>query len=117
MTICLMINKRLVLMSKAMNNKTINPQQKEFLKVKRFVQKRFPGATTILRPDGSYGVVDQYGVSVIDLELMLPPTHTIRQAWYQAKYAAWFTNMIQKSNAAFCDEKIYKKMAKESGGD
>jgi hypothetical protein len=44
---------------------------------------------------------------------MLPPASTVREAWTQAKYAAWFTNMIRKSNAAFSDEKIYKKMAKE----
>ena len=96
-----------------MKNNTITPQQKEFLKVKRFIQKRFPGAKTIVRPDGSYGVVDQHGISIIDLELMLPPTHTIREAWYQAKYAAWFTNMIRKSNAAFSDEKIFKSFARE----
>lgn len=92
----------------------IDMRQKEFLKVKRFIQKRFPGAKTIVRPDGSYGVVDGNGLSIIDPELMLPPTKTVREAWYQAKYAAWFTNMIRKSNAAFSDEKIYKKMAKES---
>jgi hypothetical protein len=97
-----------------MSKKMITPEQKEFLKVKRFVTKRFPGAKTILRPDGSFGVVDQYGISIIDPELMLPPTMTVREAWNQAKYATWFTNMIRKSNAAFSDEKIYKKMARES---
>jgi hypothetical protein len=97
-----------------MNKNTITPQQKEFLKVKRFIQKRFPGARTIVRPDGTFGVVDKYGTSIVDSELMLPPTKTVREAWNQAKYATWFTNMIRKSNAAFSDEKIYKKMARES---
>jgi hypothetical protein len=98
-----------------MSKTIITPEQKQFLKLKRFIQKRFPGAKTIVRPDGSYGVVDGNGISVVDPELMLPPTHTIRGAWEQAKYGAWFTNMIRKSNAAFSDEKIYKKMFRESG--
>lgn len=88
-------------------------EQKEFQKVKRFVQKRFPGAYTIMRSNGSYAVVDGNGYSIVSTELMLPPALTVRDAWNQAKYAAWFSNMIRKSNAAFSDEKIYKKMAKE----
>ena len=87
--------------------------RKEFEKVKRFVQKRFPGAHTIMRTNGSYAVVDGNGYSIVSSELMLPPALTVREAWTQAKYAAWFSNMIRKSNAAFSDEKIYKKMAKE----
>ena len=46
---------------------------------------------------------------------MLPLTYSVRAAWNQAKYGAWFTNMIRKSNNAFSDDKIYKKIAKESG--
>jgi len=87
--------------------------KKEFDRVKRFVQKRFPGAHTIMRTNGSYAVVDGNGYSIVSSELMLPPASTVREAWTQAKYAAWFTNMMRKNNAAFSDEKIYKKMAKE----
>lgn len=81
--------------------------------MKRFIQKRFPGAYTIQRTDGSFAVVDGHGFSIVSPQLMLPPALTVRKAWEQAKYAAWFSNMIRKSNAAFSDEKIYKKMAKE----
>ena len=91
----------------------ITQEQKEFQKMKRFIQKRFPGAYTIMRTNGMYAVVDGNGYSIVGPELMLPPASTVREAWNQAKYAAWFTNMIRKSNAAFSDEKIYKKMAKE----
>ena len=96
-----------------MSKVTITPEQKEFQKVKRFVVKRFPGAHTIMRTNGSFAVVDGNGYSIVSSELMLPPASTVREAWTQAKYAAWFTNMIRKSNAAFSDEKIYKKMARE----
>ena len=105
-----------------MRTKTAKPQlthkQKEFAKVKRFIEKRFPGAYTKARMVGgkiAYQVVDGNGFSVIDPTLFLPPTYTVRKAWEQAKYGAWFQNMIRKSNNAFSDEKIYKKLAKESG--
>lgn len=85
--------------------------------MKRFVDKRFPGAHTIARQSGNkihYTVVDGAGYSIVDPELMLPPALTVRKAWEQAKYAAWFSNMIRKSNNAFSDEKMLKKMARET---
>ena len=87
----------------------MSPQQKEFQKVKRFIQKRFPGAYTIQRNDGSYAVVDGNGRSIVDPDLMLPPAKTVRKAWEYAKYTNWFQNMIRKSNNAFDDTKIYSK--------
>ena len=86
--------------------------------MKRYVDKRFPGAHTIAKPYNGklqYKVLDGTGHAVVSEELMLPPAFTVRKAWEQAKYAAWFTNMIRKSNNAFSDEKMYKKMAKETG--
>jgi hypothetical protein len=91
----------------------VTPEQREFQKVKRFIQKRFPGAYTIKRTDGSYAVVDGNGISIVDAELMLPPAETVRKAWEYAKYTNWFTNMIRKSNNAFDDSKIYDKMSKK----
>jgi len=94
-------------------------KQKEFAKLKRFVQKRAPGAKAVGRKVGDqvwYAIVDQHGDPVVDPDLLIPPATSIREAWEQAKYCSWFTNMIRKSNAAFCEEKIFRKLAKESGG-
>lgn len=96
----------------------LTPKQKEFAKVKRFVEKRFPGAHTVARTTANgmrYQVVNQNGYAIINEELMIPLASSVRQAWEYAKYSAWFTNMIRKSNAAFNEEKIFKKLAKESG--
>jgi hypothetical protein len=93
----------------------LSPEQKEFAKMKRFIEKRFPGAHTIKNSSGYYVVVDGDGYNVVDPELMLPPARTVREAWKQAKYGHWFSNMIRKSNNAFSDEKIYKKLAKDAG--
>jgi hypothetical protein len=92
----------------------LTEEQKEFQKVKRFIQKRFPGAHTIKKTDGSFLVVDEGGREVRNSqELFLPPAFTVRAAWLQAKHSHWFSNMIRKSNNAFSDEKIYKKLSKE----
>jgi hypothetical protein len=88
---------------------------KEFQKVKRFVQKRFPGASTVVNSDGFFSVVDSTGRAVVSEALYIPPAKTVREAWLQAKYCHWYSNMIRKSNNAFSDEKIYKKLAKEAG--
>lgn len=96
-----------------MKKSKMSPQQKEFQKVKRFIQKRFPGAYTIQRTDGSYAVVAANGKSIVDPELMLPPAKTVRKAWEYAKYTNWFQNMIRKSSNAFDDTKIYDKMSKK----
>lgn len=99
---------------------TITPEQKEFAKVKRFIVKRFPGAHTVARKFESgikFQVVDGDGLSVVDPELRIPLSTTVRGAWNTAKYGAWFQNMIRKSNAAFSEDKMYKKLAKESGDE
>lgn len=98
----------------------MTPKQKEFAKVKRFIEKRFPGAHTVSRVVGSntyFQVVDGDGYSIVDSELMIPMAKTVRGAWDLAKYGAWFQNMIRKSNNAFSDEKICKKIAKENKED
>ena len=95
----------------------LSANQKEFQKIKRFIEKRFPGAHTIRTRSGHYQVVDECGFTVVNPEMMLPPANTVREAWKQAKYSHWFSNMIRKSNNAFSDEKIYKKLAKESGDE
>lgn len=96
---------------------TLTPEQKEFQKIKRFINKRFPGAHTVARMQGSkvyYQVVDGEGHTVVDPELMLPPAATVTEAWTHAKYGAWFMNMVRKSYNAFSDEKIYRQLAKEN---
>ena len=77
-----------------MAKKILTPEAREFAKVKRFIQKRFPG-------------VDGTGRSIVDPELLLPPAHTVREAWRQAKYTNWFSNMIRKSANAFDESKVY----------
>lgn len=100
-----------------MKKKKLTPNQKEFQKLKRFVQKRAPGARTIKESDGSFALIDEQGEYVISTSLMLPPARSVRQAWEQAKYALWYSNMIKKSNAAFSEEKIWKKLIKDRGSD
>jgi hypothetical protein len=100
-----------------MAKQKLTEKEKEFQKLKRFVLKRAPGARTYLESDGSYILLDENGEHVVSNSLMLPPCKTVRAAWEQAKYALWFSNMMRKSNAAFSEEKIWKKLVKEHGND
>ena len=97
---------------------------KQFLKIKRSVLRRFPNATVkCIYTSGTvpeikhFAVCDSNGHSVVDPELLIPPATTVRKAWENAQYCGWFSNMIRKSNAAFCEEKIYRKLARERGDD
>lgn len=100
-----------------MKKAKLTESQKEFQKLKRFVQKRAPGARTIMESDGSFALIDDNGEYVISNSLMLPPVYSVRRAWEQTKYALWYQNMIRKSNAAFSEEKIWKKLMKENGAN
>lgn len=98
--------------------KVLTQEQKDFAKLKKYVQKRAPGAKTVMDLQTSaFIVVDEQGEDVVSNSLMLPPATTVRRAWEQAKYAIWYDNMMKKSNAAFSEEKIWKKLIKESGGE
>jgi len=106
-----------------MKNKKVelSPKQKEFQKIKKFVIKRFPGAHTVAVPTCGnqllYQVVDANNRVVVSPELMIPLGKTVTQAWTNAKYGAWFSNMIRKSNNAFSEEKMYKKLARDNKED
>ena len=103
---CVMTNRK--------KGNTLTPEQREFNKVKRFVQKRFPGAHTIIHSDGSFKVVDEDGLSVVSPDLYMPPAKTVRAAWMQAKYVHWFQNMMRKSNNAFDETKVYTNKSDRS---
>jgi hypothetical protein len=97
-----------------MNQEAILYKQKQnFKKVKRYISKRYPGAHTAVMNDGSFKVLDGEGISVINEELLIPPTHTVLDAWDAAKYSIWFSNMIARSNRAFSDDKILRKLSKK----
>jgi hypothetical protein len=106
-----------------MKNKKVelSPKQKEFQKIKKFVLKRFPGAHTVAVPTCGnqllYQVVDANNRVVVSPELMIPLGKTVTQAWTNAKYGAWFSNMIRKSNNAFSEEKMWKKLARDNKED
>jgi hypothetical protein len=99
----------------------LSPKQKEFQKIKKFVLKRFPGAHTVAVPTCGnqllYQVVDANNRVVVSPELMIPLGKTVTQAWTNAKYGAWFSNMIRKSNNAFSEEKMWKKLARDNKED
>lgn len=83
----------------------------EFKKNKKYVLKKVPSAKTILKSNGTYIVVDSCGKAVSSPEeLLMPQATSVQEAWRQARYGLWFSGMIQKSNNAFNEEKMWKSL-------
>lgn len=92
--------------------KAINAET-EYLGNRRKVLKMFPGSR-VMKVGEHYEIVNANGYPVRpNPELNLPKAESVRQAWMIAAYGLWFDNMIQKSNAAFSEEKIWRQMIKK----
>lgn len=87
--------------------------EKEYLANKKKVLKMFPGSR-VMKVGEHFEIVNANGYAVRpNPELNLPKAKSVRQAWMIAAYGLWFDNMIQKSNAAFSEEKIWRQMVKK----
>lgn len=90
---------------------------KEYQANKKKVLKAFPGSR-IMKVGEHFEIVNANGYPIRpNPELNLPKAKSVRQAWLIAAYGLWFDNMIQKSNAAFSEEKIFKNLIKKEERD
>lgn len=87
-------------------------KDKDLLKAKRSVLKQYPGAHIRLISD-SYEVCDKSGFPIRRPDLFLPKFRSPREAWTIISQTIWFDKMIAKSNKAFSDDKIWKKLEKK----
>ena len=87
--------------------------EKEYLANRKKVLKKFPGSR-VMKVGEHFEIVNANGYAIRpNPELNLPKAKSVRQAWLIASYGLWFDNMIQKSNAAFSEEKIWRQMVKK----
>lgn len=90
-------------------------QKLAFKRDQKNVRKKYPLACTKQHAGGYFYIDDGHGNCIIDYDgLLLPRATSVREAWRLAALNTWYVNMIQKSNAAFSDEKIFKKLIRES---
>lgn len=96
------------------------PTANSFAKLKAAVLRKFPDARTQCTetPEGYKTFLVVYGPNdkaIVDPQLMIPPAQSVLQAWQIAKQSIGYRKLLT-NNSAEQDDKIYSKLAKQSGG-
>ena len=116
-----------------------NISKERFLEAKKKVTKKYPGAKTMVDPQGKYYVAtangrdinnlqigqtinsygfdddsDLYGFnSALDKLTTIPHSTTVKEAWMKTEVAIKSYHVVDRNNSKFSDDKVMKKMAKD----
>ena len=116
-----------------------NISKERFEKAKKGIIKKYPGAQTMIDPQGKYYVAtangrdicnlqisqtinaydfdgedDLYGFnSTLDKITMIPHSDTIKEAWLKTEVAIKSYHVVERNTNKFSDEKVTRKMAKD----
>jgi len=116
-----------------------NISKERFEKAKKKIIKKYPGARTLMDPEGKYYVAtadgrdicniqvgqainsyefnddsDLYGFnSTLDKITMIPHSDSVKAAWMTTKVAIKSYHVVDRNSSKFSDDKVMKKMAKD----
>ena len=116
-----------------------NISKERFLKAKKAITKKYPGAHTMRDPQGKFYVATATGRDICNLSVgqaidaynfegeddlfgfnaalnkvaTIPHSETITKAWQQAEIAIKSFHVVDRNNSKFSDEKIMKKTLKD----
>ena len=116
-----------------------NISKERFLKAKKTITKKYPGAHTMRDPQGKYYVAtvdgrdicnlqvgqvindynfdgedDLYGFnSTLDKIPMVPHSDSVKAAWMTTEVALKSYHVVNRNTNKFSDEKVTRKMAKD----
>ena len=116
-----------------------NISQERFLNAKKKIIKKYPGAKTMVDPQGKYYVAtadgrdicnlqvgqainaydfdgedDLYGFnSTLDKITMIPHSDSVKAAWMTTEVAIKSYHIVNRNSNKFSDEKVTRKMAKD----
>ena len=116
-----------------------NISKERFLEAKKKVTKKYPGAQTIMDPNGQYYVATENGRDINNLQIgqtikgynfkdendlygfntalnkiaTIPHSRTIKEAWLKTEVAIKSNHVVARNSNKFSDEKIMQKMAKD----
>jgi len=116
-----------------------NISKERFEKAKKKITKKYPGAQTIMDPQGKYYVAtadgkdicnlqvgqainsyefnddsDLYGFnSTLDKITMIPHSSSVKAAWMTTEVAIKSYHVVNRNSNKFSDDKVMKKMAKD----
>jgi len=116
-----------------------NISKERFEKAKKKIIKKYPGAKTLMDPEGKYYVAtadgrdicniqmgqainsyefnddsDLYGFnSTLDKITMIPHSDSVKAAWMTTEVAIKSYHVVDRNSSKFSDDKVMKKMAKD----
>ena len=116
-----------------------NISKERFEKAKKGIIKKYPGAKTMVDPQGKYFVATADGRDICNLQIsqtinaydfdgeddlygfnaalnrvaMIPHSNTVKEAWLTTEIAIKSYHVVNRNNNKFSDDKVMKKMAKD----
>ena len=116
-----------------------NISKERFEKAKKKVTKKYPGAKTMVDPDGQYFVATANGRDINNLQIgqtinaytfeneddlygfntalnkltTIPHSSSIKEAWLKTEVAIKSYHVVDRNSSKFSDDKVMKKMAKD----
>jgi hypothetical protein len=116
-----------------------NISKERFLKARKKVTKKYPGARTIMDHNGQYYVATENGRDINNLQIGLtmeaynfegeddlygfnaalnkvstiPHSDTVMEAWMKTEVAIKSYHVVNRNSSKFSDDKVMKKMAKD----
>ena len=116
-----------------------NISKERFEKAKKGIIKKYPGAKTMIDPEGKYFVATADGRDINNLQIgqtmdaynfdgeddlygfnaalnkvtMIPHSNTVKAAWFTTEVAIKSYHVVNRNNNKFSDDKVMKKMAKD----
>ena len=122
------------------NNMNVDNISKErFEKAKKGIIKKYPGAKTMIDPQGKYYVATANGRDICNLQVgqaidsydfegeddlfgfnatlnkvtTIPHSNTVKEAWLKTEVAIKSYHVVDRNTNKFSDEKVTRKMAKD----
>ena len=116
-----------------------NISKERFLEARKKVTKKYPGARTIMDPNGQYYVATENGRDINNLQIgqtiddynfkdendlygfnsalnkiaTIPHSDSVKEAWMKTEVAIKSYYTVDRNSSKFSDDKVMKKMAKD----
>ena len=116
-----------------------NISKERFLQAKKKVNKKYPGARTIMDSNGQYYVATKNGRDINNIQVgqaikgysfegeddlygfnktlnkvcEIPHSNSVKEAWLKTEVAIKSYHVVERNSNKFSDDKVMKKMAKD----
>jgi len=116
-----------------------NISKERFEKAKKKIIKKYPGAHTMMDPNGKYYVATENGRDINNLQVSqaingynfdgeddlygfnsalnkiatIPHSDSVKEAWMKTEVAIKSYHVVDRNSSKFSDDKVMKKMAKD----